>query len=79
MKQRDIILVPFPFSDQSGQKVRPALVISNNIFNQTSDDLLVCAITSTFKQEKYIVFLKANDIETGVLCQELPAEAGSVK
>ena len=34
VKQRDIILIKFPFSDLSGAKVRPALVISNNQYNQ---------------------------------------------
>ena len=32
IEQRDIVLLPFPFSDQSGFKVRPALVASNNTF-----------------------------------------------
>jgi len=70
MKQRDVILVPFPFSDQSGQKVRPALILSNDKFNQISDDLIVCAITTVLKQEKYTVLLKPNDIETGTLYEQ---------
>ena len=30
IEQRDLLLMPFPFSDQSGRKVRPVIVISNN-------------------------------------------------
>lgn len=46
MKQRDICLVPFPFSDLSGTKVRPVLVVSNDLFNSKSSDVIVSAITS---------------------------------
>jgi len=31
MKQRDILLVPFPFSGQSGIKVRPVVIVSNDV------------------------------------------------
>jgi mRNA interferase MazF len=42
----DIILVPFPFTDLSSIKQRPALVVSSDALNATSDDVLVAAITS---------------------------------
>lgn len=67
MKQRDIVLVPFPFADQSGQKVRPALIVSNDKFNQLSDDVIVCAITSTIKPSKYSIIINKNDLESGIL------------
>ena len=41
--QGDIILVPFPFTDLSSIKTRPALVISKVM---RGDDVIVCAITS---------------------------------
>ena len=28
-EQKDIVLVPFPYSDLTGAKLRPALIISN--------------------------------------------------
>ena len=28
-EQRDIILIPFPYSDLTGAKLRPALILSN--------------------------------------------------
>jgi len=46
INQRDIILIPFPFSDLSESKIRPALVVSNNIYNSQSLDIVVTAITS---------------------------------
>ncbi len=40
-KQYDIVLVPFPYSDLSGNKQRPALIISNNNLNKSEDRICV--------------------------------------
>src|SRR5438046_2940790 len=45
-KRGEVVLVPFPFTDLSSAKQRPALVISADAFNATRDDVLVAAITS---------------------------------
>ena len=45
-KRGDVVLVPFPFTDLSSTKQRPALVVSADHLNATRDDLLVAAITS---------------------------------
>ncbi len=42
----DIVLVPFPFSDLTAAKKRPALVLSPNEFNRSGADLVVAFITS---------------------------------
>ena len=52
MEQRDLLLVPFPFSDQSGRKVRPVIVISNNDFNRHSEDAIVVGVTSNLSKDK---------------------------
>ena len=65
--QRDILLVPFPFSDQSGKKVRPVLVLSNNNFNRFGEDIVVCAITSNLKQTRYSTLIDETNLETGKL------------
>jgi mRNA interferase MazF len=44
--QGDIVLVPFPFTDLTAIKQRPALVISPRRLNDTRPDLVVVAITS---------------------------------
>jgi mRNA interferase MazF len=45
-KRGDVVLVPFPFTDLTSAKQRPALVVSADAFNSTRDDVLVAAITS---------------------------------
>ncbi|OHB97769.1 MAG: growth inhibitor [Planctomycetes bacterium RIFCSPLOWO2_12_38_17] len=42
----DIVLVPFPFSDQTATKKRPAVIISSDRHNNTSSDIVIMAITS---------------------------------
>ena len=46
----DVVLVPFPFTDQSGIKKRPAVVLSSNNYNVSRRDLLIMAITSQVRQ-----------------------------
>ena len=42
----DIILVPFPFTDQSAVKRRPAVVISSTAYHRTRPDIVIMAVTS---------------------------------
>lgn len=67
VEQGEIWLVPFPFSDFSGRKVRPVFVISNNKFNDYSDDLIVCGVTSNVSKDYYAVSLDKKDLEEGSL------------
>jgi mRNA interferase MazF len=66
-EQRDLLLVPFPFSDQSGRKVRPVIVVSNNTFNEKSEDIIVIAVTSNISKDYYSLSLTNNDLEEGKL------------
>lgn len=42
----DVVLVPFPFTDQSGTKKRPAVVLSSAGYNTQRRDIVIMAITS---------------------------------
>jgi mRNA-degrading endonuclease toxin of MazEF toxin-antitoxin module len=42
----DVVLVPFPFTDQSGIKKCPAVVVSSAAYNVSCPDLILMAITS---------------------------------
>ncbi len=50
----DIVLVPFPFTDQSQAKKRPAVVISSQAYNSERPDLIIMAVTSQFKPASMI-------------------------
>ena len=41
-----VVLVPFPFTDQSASKKRPAVVVSNRDYSLSRPDLVMMAITS---------------------------------
>lgn len=45
-RRGDIILVAFPFTDLSGSKQRPALVVSSDALNSTREDVVLVAISS---------------------------------
>jgi len=42
----DVVLVPFPFTDQSGTKKRPAVIVSSRSYHARRRDLIIMAITS---------------------------------
>ena len=44
-----IVLVPFPFTDQSASKRRPAVVVSNRAYNMARPDVVVMAVTSQLR------------------------------
>lgn len=62
----DIVVVPFPFSDLSNSKRRPALVITE----LTGDDVILCQITSRNINDKYSIELNNSDFENGGLNQD---------
>jgi len=46
----DIVLVRFPFTDQSGSKQRPAVVLSSQAYHQARADVILMAVTSQVRQ-----------------------------
>jgi mRNA interferase MazF len=50
----DIILVPFPFTDQSTTKKRPAVVVSSKVYNAERPDLIIMAVTSQIKSARIV-------------------------
>ena len=46
----DVVLVPFPFTDQLGAKKRPAVIVSNSGYHASRRDLIIMAITSQVRK-----------------------------
>jgi mRNA interferase MazF len=42
----DVVLVPFPFTDQTDSKKRPAVVVSSAAYHRERSDLILMAVTS---------------------------------
>lgn len=61
----DVVVVPFPFSNLSDSKRRPALVLSP----LEGDDLILCQITSRQLRDRYAVLLAEGDFASGSLRQ----------
>lgn len=67
IKQRDIVLVPIPFSSLIENKKRPALIISNSKFHEGNEDFICCALTSNPQENTYCIEVNDSDIEEGNL------------
>ena len=59
-RRGDIVLVPFPFTDLSSTKKRPALVVSPDKFNEHAQDVVLVAITSQ-PSDSHVVSLDEHD------------------
>lgn len=59
----DVVIVPFPFSDMSDTKRRPALVVAD----LNGDDYILCQITTRDIKDRYSVAVNSSDFSTGSL------------
>ena len=66
-EQGDILLIPVPFTDLSSRKRRPFVVISNNQYNQSHQDIVVVAMTSNPAQAAYSFQVQSSDLVDGRL------------
>jgi mRNA interferase MazF len=46
MKRGDVVIIDFPYSDRTGSKVRPSLVVQSDALNSIRDDVILAIITS---------------------------------
>jgi mRNA-degrading endonuclease toxin of MazEF toxin-antitoxin module len=66
----DIVLVPFPFTDQTTTKKRPAVIISAEDYNRKSPDLIIMAITSQINK----CSLDSASLHPGYACCRMPRD-----
>ncbi len=72
-KQGTIVLTPFPFTDLSGDKVRPAVIVSNNL---KGDDVIVVFITSKASKGAHTIAVipsKSNGLKVSskIVCSKI--------
>jgi len=59
----DVVVLPFPYSDLSVSKKRPAMVLAD----LKGDDIILCQITSQFVKDNYAIALDNSDFVNGSL------------
>jgi mRNA interferase MazF len=59
----DVVIVPFPFTNQIAGKVRPALVLAAPV----SNEVILCQVTSSLYDDGYSILISAEDFNAGKL------------
>jgi mRNA-degrading endonuclease toxin of MazEF toxin-antitoxin module len=68
INQRDVVLIPVPFSNLTNSKPRPVIVISNDNYNKKFDDFISIAMTSQkLVSRDHILPITNKDMEQGKL------------
>lgn len=45
-QRADVVLIPFPYTDLSASKTRPAVVVSSGVYHRIRSDLLLAYVSS---------------------------------
>jgi mRNA interferase MazF len=59
----DVVVIPFPYSDLTNSKRRPAIVLAES----SSNDLILCQITSKEIKDSFAIELSDDDFSQGSL------------
>ena len=63
----DVVLVGFVFADESGRKLRPAVVLSTRAYQRARQEVIVAAITSNVRRRLFGDHLIADWKKAGFL------------
>ncbi len=63
IRKGDVVVVKFPFSDLTGHKKRPAIVVAT----LTGNDIILAQITSITRKDGYAITLNKSDFVNGEL------------
>lgn len=78
LEQGEIVLFPFPFSDQRRAKLRPAIVVSNDSYNRGSRDVIACGLTTNLANAAHSVLIEPRDLTRGTLVATSRAKADKI-
>jgi mRNA interferase MazF len=72
-KQKDIVYVDFdPTKGHEQKGLRPAIIISNDIFNKFTKMVIVCPITTNNKEfPTHYLLKKTKKVKGSVLCEHI--------
>lgn len=76
--QRDIVLLSFPFSDLRQSKVRPVIVLSNDKYNNKSENVIVIPLTSNITKADHDILITNNHLESGNLITDSRAKVDRI-
>ena len=62
------------FSDLQTKEDRPIIILSKNNYNENSDDIVVCGVTTNI-DHPWCLMINQNDLQDGYLTQESGARA----
>ncbi|WP_461866674.1 type II toxin-antitoxin system PemK/MazF family toxin [Thermococcus sp.] len=64
LQQWEIVLLEFPFTNLRQKKLRPVLIVSNDVLNKTSNSVVTVQITSNLSSgfREYNVLLSDSDV-----------------
>lgn len=63
----DVVLVPFPFTDQTATKKRPSVVVCSSAYNKARPDVILMAITGRLSGYSRIGEVVVSDWESAGL------------
>lgn len=74
----DLVLVPFPFTDLSSNKARPAVVLSSDAFHGSGHGVILAAVTSNIQNASFSVLFRAADLVDGRLPKTRRVKVGKL-
>ena len=63
----DVVILPFPFSDFTSSKQRPALIVSSRDWNRMHTDIIIVVISSKISRSKHEYILNEREQKSGDL------------
>ena len=63
----DVVVVPFPFTDQSAIKKRPAVIVSSERYGRERPDVILMAVTSQVRPAPTVGEVAVRDWQTAGL------------
>lgn len=69
-RQGDLVIIRSPYTDRSGKKLRPAIIISNERYNKILQDSILVPLSTHIRSYSHIFKIYINDMEYGDLVEQ---------